>query len=43
MQPKEKTIHHDIPKRPLDIISTDMFQLITEIIYALLITIASSQ
>ena len=27
MQPKEKTIHHDIPMRPWDVIGTDMFQL----------------
>ena len=25
-QPKEKTIHHDIPMRPWDIINVDMFQ-----------------
>ena len=27
MQPKEKTLHHDIPMRPWDGISADMFQL----------------
>ena len=27
MQPKEKTIHHDIPMRPQDVISADMLQL----------------
>ena len=27
MQLKEKTIHHDIPMRPWDVIGTDMFQL----------------
>ena len=41
-QPKEKTIHHDIPMRPCNVIGTDMFQLNKKIIYALLITIASS-
>ena len=27
MQPKEKTIHHDIPLKPLKVIGADMFQL----------------
>ena len=27
MQPKEKTIHHDIPMRPWDVIGADAFQL----------------
>ena len=27
MQPKEKTIHHDIPVRPWDVIGVDVFQL----------------
>ena len=27
MQPKEKTIHHDILMRPWDVISADVFQL----------------
>ena len=27
MQPKEKTINHDIPIRPWDVIGADVFQL----------------
>ena len=27
MQPKEKTIHHDIPMRPWDVVGAHMFQL----------------
>ena len=27
MQPKEKTIHHDTPMKPWDVIGADMFQL----------------
>ena len=27
MQPKEETIHHDIPMRPRNVIGADMFQL----------------
>ena len=27
VQPKEKTIHHDIPLRPWDVIGADVFQL----------------
>ena len=41
-QLKEKIIHHDIHIRPWDVVGVDMFQLHTNIIYALLITIAGS-
>ena len=42
-QPKEKTVHHDIPLRPWDVIGADVFWLNNKKIYALLPTIASSQ